>query len=406
MHISTRTLLLLSSICFTGCPEPTTFIPGGDSDDTDVDSDTDSDTDDDTDTDTKCSPDEDQDGYCPPEDCDDTSIFVNPAWDENPNNDIDDNCDGRIDEQFAGVLALEIDALKGPAIVHIDSLGKFKGAYGLSEPAAFQMASLDRDLESFVGWDGASQLWRFDKDGNVELIAEIPEDWEWLDEEGEEDPPPGVGADVGVHPDGYYLIAMGDRLAKFDESGAFSIVAQWDCVEADMSHEFCPVALSVDSVTGVTWLFGYFGGVGTWSAEEGVTVINPSNPEEPGPSYVQAHHESFDTSYAMATFVREDGQGNYGVFRWNNRDKEMRLQGEWPLDQLKNAYTPNAFSIESERGDFYFSANSATNGQGSWENQIWRMTADGSFTTQLYSTPNGENDKNAWYAGVVYYTQD
>lgn len=405
MRTWTQMLALAGTLSLAACSGDGTFIPMPDTD-VDSDTDTDSDTDEDTDSDTQCSPDEDQDGYCPPEDCDDTTIFVNPAWDEVPDDDIDNNCDGRIDEVFARVIAFENDALQGPAIIQIDPLGQFKGAFGLSQPAYVRTATLDRDLKKFIGWDGQRTVWRFDENGRFDKVAEIPEDYEWLDADEEADPPPGIGIDIAVHPDGFYLVAMADRLVRFDEGGSFQVVAQWACVEEDESHEFCPFAVTVDPLSGEALLLGRFGGVGTWHPDSGLTVITPSNPEEPGPNFSQAQHEPMDGSYAMARFVNEGGDPTFGIFKWNTRAQEMRLVGEWPADQLANDYTPNAFSIESERGDFYLTGNSASNGTGSWENQIWRMTADGSFTTQLFTTPNGQNDKNTWGAAVVVYDQD
>ena len=87
------------------------------------------------------------------------------------------------------------------------------------------------------------------------------------------------------------------------------------------------------------------------------------------------------------------------------------LLGTWPEDQRTTAtsgtynYTPNSFMIESETGDFYFAANSASNGTGSYWNQMWRMTADGSYATILYST-DGTTNTGYWTAGMVFYTQE
>lgn len=397
------TLAIASMATLSACDGDDNFVPLPD---TDTDEDTDTDTDDDTDTDTEpCSPDEDGDGFCPPEDCDDTTIFVNPAWDEEPGNDIDDNCDGRIDEEFSRVLAFELDQNRGPAIVQVDTLGTFKGSFAPSEPAFVRVATLDRDLEHYIGWDGQRTVWRFDENAVFEKVAELPEEYEWLNEDEEPDPPPAIGGDIAMHPDGYYLVAAADRLLKFEDGGSWSVVAQWACLEEDESHEFCPLSVTVDTVTGDALLLGFFGGVGTWNETDGLTVITTSDPENPGPSYTIAQHEPMDSSYAMANFVNEAEEQSIGMFRWNAGAQEMRLLGEWPSEYV-GVYTPNSFMIESETGDFYLSANSNSNGSGSWENQLWRWTADGSFATILYSTPNGENDQNTWFAGAVYYTQD
>ena len=48
--------------------------------------------------------DEDGDGFSVEDgDCDDTSPWINPARDEEPNDGVDNDCDGKIDEKWSGV---------------------------------------------------------------------------------------------------------------------------------------------------------------------------------------------------------------------------------------------------------------------------------------------------------------
>jgi hypothetical protein len=374
--------------------------PGPDTGDTDTDV---VDTDTDTDTgDEKCEPDNDKDGFCPPEDCDDTTIWVNPAWDENPDDDIDNNCDGRIDEVFHRVVVVEYDQNSGTSMVNVDPLGDLKGSFAASTPMAPRQATLDHDKKKFVAWDNASLgLYRYDQNGSVTTIAQIPEEYEWLNDADEPDPPPII-QDLAAHPDGFYLVAAGDRLLRFEKGGSWSTIAQWKCVEQDMTHEICVTAISADEVTGEVMMFGYFGGVARWTTDGGFQVLMAENLEEPGARYLQAQHERFDSHYILGLGVDDAGKPAYAMYRWNRQKQEVVRLGLWPETA---SFPPNSFSIESDSGDFYLAANSPAGERGAWHNQIWRMTADGNYATDLYAT-KPEKDTNFYGAATILYTQD
>ena len=394
-----RHLALAAALVLVSCPSTTPPI------DTDTDTDTDSDTDTDTDTDTgpeKCEPDEDKDGWCPPYDCDDTTIWVNPSWAENPDDDVDNNCDGRIDEVFSRMVVLEWDVgTRRTSAVHVDPLGVLKGTFDTGVLAFPTTASLDHDLRRFVSWDNANlTLWRFDVDGGMSAIATIDEEYEWPDAEGEPDPPPIIG-DVATHPDGSYLVAAGDRLLRFTTEGTFSTVAQWACVEEDMTHEFCATALAADPLDGTVMLFGYFGGMAKWTPDGGLEILLASNPEEPGPQFLQTQYQTFDTWYSLARYVDEAAGPTYGMFRFNRETGEKVLLGTWSNPDFQ----PNSFSIEETSGDFYFAVNSPRGARGAYHNQIWRMKADGSTSSILYQT-RPDVDTNYFVAAAVHYQQD
>jgi hypothetical protein len=392
-------LLTVAALALLSCNGGATPIPP------DTDTDTDSDTDTDTDSDTepvKCSPDDDNDGWCPPEDCDDSTIWVNPSWAENPDDGIDNNCDGRIDEVFSRMLVLEWDVTtRRTSVIQIDPAGDLKGTFNTGDLAFPTTASLDHDMRRFVAFDPSSlTLWRFDHNGGLAALAVIDEDYEWPNSAGEPDPPPIIG-DVVAHPAGYYLVAAGDRLLRFNADGTWSTLAQWPCVEADMTHEFCATALGVDPIYGTVMMFGYFGGVAKWTEAGGYELILASNPEEPGPRFLQTQYKPFDTWYSLALYYDQAASAvTYGIFRLNRTTGEKVLLGSWPDPNFQ----PNSFSIEETTGDFYFAVNSPRGGRGAYHNQIWRMRADGGTTSILYAT-KPDFDSNYFVAASVHYTQ-
>lgn len=402
-----RSLILALNVLLVACngSSPDT----GDTADTDTDTDTGADTDTDVDTDVEesCTPDEDGDGYCPPEDCDDTTILVSPAWDEDPADDIDNNCDGRIDEVFAAVYVNDLDRASGVSAVRgVDPLGDSKGAFPLSEPVLLTYATDDTDLRHWVGWSpSVNGIVRYDETGDAEIVAALPEEYDWdpdgEDGEAEADPPPIIG-DMAAHPDGYYLVVMGDRLVRFNEDGSWAIAAQWACVEEDESHEMCATAIGVDPIHGDVRMFGYFGGQATWSEADGITIEIASDPEEPGPQLLQSQFKVFETWYALGLGPDpETGDPNYVMYRFNRETGELVALNGWPDAD----FAPQSFSIEAETGDFYLAANSPSTAEGgSFNNMIWRWATDGR-TGVLYDT-GMVNPADSYTAATIYYEQD
>lgn len=390
---SIPTLTLLSTLACGGGTGPTP-TPVDTSSGSESESDSDSGT-----VEERCEPDEDGDGWCPPEDCDDTSIWVNPSWDENPDDGIDNNCDGRIDEVFQRILILEWNLASGDTgVLHIDPLGDPRGTFSTGDFFAPTYATLAHDLRDFVTWDTANlTLWRYDISGSISAIASIDPDHEWLDDQGEPDPPPIFG-DIVAHPDGSYLLAAGDRLLRFKTDGTWETVVQWHCV--DDEHQFCGTALGADPIYGTVMIFGFFGGMAKWTPEEGLEILQESDPEDPGPQFRQTHYKPFDTWFTLGLYYDEElERANYGVFRYNRTSRENVLLGAWSDPDFQ----PNSFSIEEASGDFYFAVNSPRGGAGSWHNQVWRMSARGNTTAQLYAT-RPDTDQNYFVAAGVHYT--
>ncbi len=353
----------LWTLFLVACGSPTVFPPDTDDTDTDLPVDTDVEPPD-TDTDLPGT-DADGDGWTVEEgDCDDSTIWANPAWDEQANDDIDNDCDGRIDEVFAGVIALNLSSESGQdQLLFIDSLGELDDTLVLDAGVAGAV-----QLAPAIGGDGwitaeplLPGLIAIDADGGVSAI--------WTDEteypEGTE--PPGLFS-AAVHPDGYYLVNGADRLWQVTPEGVATVVAEWDCVEPpEGATEICPLDLSINSA-GVVGLFGYFGGFATWTLEGGLDIRVPDNIEDTTQQWVASELRNDE-------FVALGYDGDRTVIvRWDEAGDTFDEVGEWT-----NAdYTPRDFTVEEETGDFYISAN------GAWFTTVWRMTADGTYMAPFY----------------------
>jgi len=382
-----RTLLWL--LVVTACG------PGTDPDtDVDTDADTDADTDTDTDADTDTDEpgtDNDRDGWTVEEgDCDDDDVWVNPGWDERPNDDRDNDCDGRIDEVFAGVIALRVDTREqGTSLIHtIDSLGDVTGAWDLAGGPAAAMSAywfderLDRTgwLATNNGWFSTDKappaVFSVDRAGTATRLWSLAED-PTIDEEWF---PFGLWG-VASHPDGYAVASTGGRLLRIDDDGTVSVLAQWPSLEEDGSHDLFASAVAASPLDGTVGLFGYYGGYATWNPEDGYTLVQAEDPMAPVGGSYDAHSDEKGRFYVLGW--RLDGsEAKVGIFRWNPDTGRFVLKGAWKDSTGADiAYNPVAFGIDTEGGDFYVSAN------GGWQRTVWRVFGGDDYASVLYRVP-------------------
>jgi hypothetical protein len=376
-----RTLLWL--LVVAGCSN-------GSVDDTgpaDVDTDTDSDSDSDSDTDTdEPGTDEDRDGWTVEEgDCDDSDVWVNPGWDERPNDDRDNDCDGRTDEVFAGVIALRVDnAAGGTSLIRvIDPLGDVTETWDLSggQGAALRAYWFDERLDR-TGWLGTNYwppaVFSVDTVGTATQIWSLEEDTSMGDEEQEWFANGLWG--IASHPDGYAVASTGNRLLRIDDEGNASVLAEWPALGAD--HELFVAAVAANPLEGTVGLFGYFGGYGTWSPEDGYSLVRAEDPFAPSGGVYDAHSDERGHFYTLGWRV-DGSDARVGIFRWKPTTRRFVLKGTWKDSTGADiAFRPVAFGIESERGDFYVTAN------GGWKRTVWRVFGGAdSYASVLYPDP-------------------
>ena len=122
--------LVLPLLLLLGCGQKPGFQPGGDDSavDTEETGPRDTGVRDTSDTDG----DLDDDGYTPEEgDCDDNNVYASPAREEDNNDGIDNDCDGRIDEEWTGVDIAYGNDEGSSSIFTLDTIGRVQDEVSL-----------------------------------------------------------------------------------------------------------------------------------------------------------------------------------------------------------------------------------------------------------------------------------
>ena len=320
-------------------------------------------------------------------DCNDSDIWVNPAWDEVAADDKDNNCDGRIDEKLHGVTVVDVSTDGGPARLHaIDSFGAIESSKTLPTPlSAYSMIEAS-DGDGWVmtepGLPGVVQV---HNNGAVTIL------WDDSETEYPVDDAPKLYGGIGRLPDGSYVVDGGNRLWTLDSAGA-TVVAEWDCLKIDGENtlsDICPYDLAVDSVTGEVGLFGGFGGFAIWSPDAGLEVLAVDDPEVSPYQFIAAEKRVGGPYLALG---KDIATGAWGIYRWDAVNATVVLKGAWP----NSTFTPSDIVVDQGSGDIYVSAN------GGWHYTVWRMVADGTYTGMLYDSGDDEAKRSFRALGLTY----
>jgi hypothetical protein len=358
------------------CPPsyPDYIPPEGD---TDTDSDADSDTDSDSDTDLE---DLDHDGWTVEEgDCDDEDPYVHPGWEEDPDDGKDNDCDGRVDEEWSGVSVGYYNSDGASSILDIDHLGRVEAEVELVDAEIFP---LWLDLAVGGGWvinNGYTSVERVDASGYSSVLYEFTEkDTEW------------ALYGICTHPDGYYLASTIDALWRIDSDGSVRQLASWSTDMSDpASFDLLPYTVTVDWTTGEVGLVGYYGGFALWSEEGGLDIRRRPDIEawDGVVTYSGAHKDmgawysiKMDAYEGLVTISRFD----LGTDEWVDR---VTWDEQW---------SPNVLGVDGDSGDFYVTAN------GGWYYAVWLVGAEDGYATDLYMTDGTVPDRGFWGLAMKY----
>ena len=386
-------LLLLSLSC---SQKASFYAPQEDTalQDADADADADSDTDvDDGDV--------DGDGFTEAEgDCDDTDIGVNPARDEDPSDGKDNDCDGRIDEEWSGlVVALQVEGSRS-SLALIDTVGRVDEEIVL--PADVVPYGVAEGLEGgwvltatslFVNISAGTPSFEFDP---VQVLT--------VSEAGESSSLVTFGEDryddmmfywygplltgVKPHPDGYYVAALPGALLRIDPDGSVTELATWawDLMD-DTTYELYAFDIAVNRQTGEVGIQDLLGGFATWTEAGGLVQHKKAN--------LADGWENWDAKIAVGLTAVEGESGWYGMVA-------DYVTGDYALERFEsgasdwtaymtwsnNLVRPLAVTADSDHGDFYVSA------KGGDHYTLWRLREEGGLVDDFFDEV--EDGVNFW----------
>jgi hypothetical protein len=342
--------------------------------------------------------DEDGDGVTVEDgDCDDTDYRVNPAYPEDPEDGVDNDCDGRIDEVWSGLAIAEQSSGGGGEIVLLDSVGRVEGRIAVGETpwtltegvgggwavttypyfqnisAGFSLASsgLVLALDDSVPWyqpatvqlvqDGASEttLATFGDEGYDACFA-LPED-DWGDCLGELDPRsyffgPYVRG-LATHPDGWYAVLTPGALHRLDPDGTVTELASWgwNIATRDVTpFELYGGDLAIDPATGTLGISGLLGGFATWQEGAGLTVHKSTSlPVELTQADIDALYITVGVSWmdgdGWYTMSARFTEGSFAVRRFNLNEGDWVDKVTWINDLIQ----PLGMTTDGDQGDWY-----------------------------------------------------
>jgi hypothetical protein len=333
--------------------------------------------------------DEDMDGWSVENgDCDDNNVWVNPGWPEDITDDIDNDCDGRIDEVFTGVDVFEYDANDGSAWVQtIDVWGDLVNTQALDMGICPVWLEETPDGTGWFANDGLG-LYKITHAGNVTQLVDLTK----------VKLPKGIGEyglyGLGVHPDSTLYVSAVNALLGFQPtvSSNYDLVSEWTINLKDgKGHTVAPVDIAVDRFTGVVGMAGVWGGFATISDGEFEMQIADDIPYG-GPYIFDFHSSDSGGFYGIGN---EPKKGAYTLFGYDKTAQGWDIAASW----VNDSYTPTAMAIEPESGDFYVTAN------GGWYRQVWRYYADGSGGAILHETEPDSMTKS-YCALTVQWEED
>lgn len=323
--------------------------------------------------------DDDGDGWTVEEgDCDDTDIYVNPAWDEDTDDGKDNDCDGRIDEEWTGLTVLRTNVNGGGALLQVNRLGELDDELPLD--AGCLLVGIDAGPEGWVGNNGYATLATVDGSGTCTDLADFS------------DTDYGLVA-VAAHPGGYYLATTGDALYQVDADGTVTELAAWSVDTSDpATYERYVVSLAVDIRDGTVGLFDVYGGFATWSPTDGLVDQLHADLEAPS---VYLYAGAARDGGGFVALGQDATTGAYGFYDFSGGAWVLRATWE------DSEFIPSGgIAVDGDSQDLYAIAS------GGWHRQVWRVRYENGEQSILYETPDEDLDPDDLFLGVLAtYTQ-
>ena len=299
--------------------------------------------------------DNDRDGWCVEDgDCDDSNEWVNPGRDEDTTDEIDNDCDGRIDEAFAGLTLMQVgDGASIPhRIIGVSPLGKESWSIDLDN---FEMAPFFLTAGINEGWAIADlangMLMQVEPDGHVTPLSDFSE----FD---------GIYG-ITTHPDGYYLVSVIGGIVAVDASGVQTALATWVPDEVG----FFAFDLAVNPSNGDVGVSGYYGAFGILTAG-GQWTPHRLTDMEADPEYIFYSIDYKDQDGFYGGGFSPDG---FSIYRFDIDQKDWEKKADWDQD-----WSPHFIAVDSESGDFYITTD------GGQYPYAWKIDSESQDASSFY----------------------
>lgn len=322
----------------------------------------------------------DDDGFTPEEgDCDDDDVYVSPAREEDDDDGKDNDCDGRIDEEWVGVAVAYFNGAGASEIYTVDRIGRVED-------------ELSIDGECYPVWLAqAGDGWVINN--YYAYVSTVDASGGCVDV--------GDFSDTEVYEYGVYGVATAEdgtiyattlnALYQVGLDGTLTELASWGMdLSGGAEHEVAVYSLAVDPLTGEVGLFGYFGGFGVWSPTEGLRILAAEDLSSPTVYTYSGARRDGGGWYSPGI---DPGTGAYGIYLFDEVAGAWTLAESWEDED----WVPFALAIDGDSGDWYVTANAG------WYYTIWRVVEGSGYAATLYST-DGTEPNRAFYGITSRYT--
>ena len=321
--------------------------------------------------------DQDNDGFSPEDgDCNDADPRVSPVRDEDDEDGLDNDCDGKADEAFAGVEVAWVESSGAGHILSLDTIGRVSADVSTGSCVPYFLDHAVRDSRQVVDeWiinDNLSALARVTADGDCTQIADFS------DSEVYEFPPFGVT----VTPDGTMYVVFANQLGSVAEDGTFTQLGIWNADE-----EFFALGLANDPLTGTVGIFDAYGGFATYHATEGLVFHHMPDFSAPELSTVSGAHGDDGHWYVPAASA-----AGYGIFQYDMAGSTWVLQDEW-ADEDWSPFMLAVDGTDKDKAEFYVTASA-----GAFQT-VWRIVHGTNHADDLYISDG--SDRGTFFGIVV-----
>ena len=334
--------------------------------------------------------DEDGDGFTVEDgDCDDTSPWINPARDEEAGDGIDNDCDGKIDEKWAGVTISLYKDGGVSSLLTLNQLGNVESELSLNNDCAPTYLAHDPSVPGgFIISNANSGVGRVLPTGDCTILADFSED---------EDNPSLYGV-LGLE-DGSIIASRGDSLIRIDVDGSMETIVNWDANilaedgSPNPNYQLFVWSIARDILTDEIALFGLYGGFATWHSDTGLVVHRSISADTWDGRYAYAGTEKDGGGWYTLLFTSETGE--ISVDQFDESTSDWITQKVWSeADQSAQEFAfPQGITIDGDSGDYYVTADVAT------YSSVFRIrNVEGGVPDDLYRS----NSESTWtFYGVV-----